>query len=236
MRTHFNRLTPQHFVLGEKRIRSFVEVLQRRVGEPSISVTCSDEATRRFENVEDLLRYENSNDRRIISLEFESIHSEPDPSSEKSPIVAIIGIRSSGMLTVVSGEDELATAVVREIEEIFIGGRPWYAWISEREEPFWWLLYALILPLPLVQLGHFSFTAPTFFQVISFVGYLNCLGLGSITIIRYLFPPAVFKIGQQRSRYNTREWVRRAIVGGILAALVISMLTALISFGVTLLT
>ena len=72
MSTVFDRNISESFALDEKRVRSLAKILQNYAGEPSISVTCADDATRSFENVEKLLEYQNAKSRRITSLYMRS--------------------------------------------------------------------------------------------------------------------------------------------------------------------
>ena len=48
MRTVFERNISESFALDEKKVRSLANVLQDYAGEPSISVKCTDDATRSF--------------------------------------------------------------------------------------------------------------------------------------------------------------------------------------------
>lgn len=72
MSTVFDRRIYKSFILDEGRVGTLAGILQNYAGEPSISITCSDGATRSFENVEKLLEYENARSRRITSLHMSS--------------------------------------------------------------------------------------------------------------------------------------------------------------------
>ena len=186
MRVRFHRIVEnQHFILDEDRIKSLVNVLQKRVGKPSILATCTDEGTRSFESVEDLLQYENPKGRSITSLEFECANSEKE-------ITAIVEFRSprkiisaSGVAITVSSTEDQATIVMKEIEEIALGIQPWYSRIAKMSELFWWILYMLILPFPNREITYgFFFPDLSFFEIMSLTGASMGMAWGTLYVIR----------------------------------------------------
>ena len=232
MRVRFQRIVQnQYFILDKERIKSLVNVLQSRVGEPSISAVCADEGTRSFESVEDLLQYENPKGRSILSLDFESTNHE-----EK--VVAIIEFRSpykkiltaSGVAITVSGEEDQATIVMKGIEEIVLGIQPWYSWLAKINEIFWIALYLIALYFPFNKLGLFSFSDLNVLDVISISAVAAWMTFGTRYVVRFLFDPAVFMIGQEKSRYQTKEWIRKIIVSVLITLITVLAIIPLIRF------
>ena len=225
MRVRFNRfLYRQNFILDEERIKSLVKVLQNRVGEPSISADCADGGVRSFENVENFLQYENPKGRRIISLDFDSINSEEELAAGvefRSPEATLSG-SSSSVRIVVRGAEDPATMVMKEIEEIVLGNQPWYSWIYKLNESAWFVMYVIAAYFVLNKFGLVSLSDPNLDDIFSLTAVSVCMTLGTRYGIRRLFDTAVFLIGQEKTKYKTKEWLRKIIIG-VLITLMISL-------------
>ena len=236
METVFNRLVRQAFILDEERIKDLVNVLQKHVGEPSISVTCADEATRTFDDAESLFQYQNSKNRMITFLSLQSVH----PERKTIAIVEVASrfgifepLKTPSTLIGVSGTEERASTIVGAIEEILRGSRPWYSYISTRSEYFWWVLFLILLWFPFVKIGLLSPTDIVVGEYVTLAGGAIVFAWVTLKSVRFLFPASVFLIGQEKTRHETKEWARRFIVGAIFLSVVAPFFKTLIGFFVS---
>ena len=229
MRTDFSRDSLEAFVLDEKQVRSLAKILQDYAGEPSISVDCTDHATRSFESVDELLEYENAKSRRITSLSLRSytftgshlLEEREDaridaawggPQTFRSTRTAYISVR-------VSGTEERASITKRELDEVIAGSRPWYSWVSKINEVSLWLLFYVILSFLLFQFGETSWVR-TPLNILTAAGLSIWPAWGVSWVLRRLFPLGVFLIGQEKGRYRTKEWLRKLVIGTMVTVII----------------
>ena len=221
MRTLFERTISESFVIDEKRVRSLAGVLQHYAGEPSISATCADDATRSFENIEELFEYENPINRRITSLDMDSYGSELKEKPHANIKFATHQFDSTpGIRIRVSGPEEQALIAKRQLDEIAEGSRPWHSRVSKGElPPFGWVGSCIFVLVGGVIYIIFIST-PTDSEVRVRLPTLGVwLGVISVLVVHYgtkiLFPSAVFLIGQEKTRHKTKEWAQRIVIGTI---------------------
>ena len=229
MRIVFERNISESFVLDEERIRSLANALKHYAGEPSISVKCADDATRSFENVEELFEYENSRNGRITSLDMDSAAD----GWKKTPAANIkfaAPVWSAGAIDIqVSGLEEKALIAIRKLVEITAGSRAWHSRISKGPvPPFGWvgsIIFSILVS---------GFIRTTFFRLSpaavtegSELGLLllpTWAGLISVLVVRYvtkiLFPAAVFLIGQEKGRHATKQWQQKLALGALVTTAV----------------
>ena len=225
MRTVFERNIPESFVLDEKRVISIVRVLQDYAGEPSISATCADDATRSFENVEELFEYENPLNRRIISIDMDS-YGAGSKENKSANIKFGTRYRAPTIYIRVSGPEEKASIAIRKLDEVAAGSRPWHSRLSKGDMPpfgvmgsvifgtlvwfsLWPLLFSYTLALPTgIALSLLMLALSLAFSVV--------LGVRHVT--RILFPPAIFLIGQENARHATMHWQQKLALGALVTA------------------
>ena len=68
MNVNYSDELPQAFVVGPDELKKLVELLEKRIGEVSISADCIDKIQREFTTVKDLIDYENPKSKRICRI------------------------------------------------------------------------------------------------------------------------------------------------------------------------
>ena len=225
--TEFNWSIDTSFILDEERIKSIAKVLQNHAKEQlSISISCQDGATRKYENPETLIEYENASKRRIRSLQMYSGMSWKPTASIKFTRKAI-GISYPFIDVHVIGTEKTASHTNRELKELAEGGRPWYSWISKPNTFFLWLPFYLITAVFSSQPGVVDISHMVL-RIIVILTLSIGLAAGVVFIIRLIFPRAVFLIGQEKTRHKTMERARWLTITTLLTATVGAIFTWLL--------
>lgn len=212
-RTNFNRSIYQSFILDEEKVKSLFGILKNRVGEPSISAVCVDDADRHFESVDKLLEYENARKRRIISLSLCSRVKEWTQKENRTiDITYYINAPGNSYISVrVQGTEEWASITMQQLVEVIKGSRPWYSRISRIDEFIFMWPFAVILYLLLIRSGVIS-PPLRFTETFAVLGLSFVPAWGMKYVIRHLFPSGVYLIGQEKARYRTKEKMRWVVI------------------------
>lgn len=231
-RTVFDQSIYKSFILDEGRVRTLAGILQNYAGELSIAITCTDVASRSFENVDKLLEYENESSRRITSLYMSS----DARGREQEPLDAriqfdcpTIGMWETGHISIhASGTEEQASIAMSKLNDVVAGSHPWYSWISKINTPLFLVLFAVPLVILFVQVGLISST-PTFLEILRPIWVSFFLAMGAMYVNRALFPVGVFLIGQEKERHKTKERLQWAVsiplAIAVIAGVILSKIT-----------
>lgn len=152
--------------------------------------------------------------------------------------LASIGLRENSGWTMpiditISGERDLSTTLRSNIEDIINGRRLWYARFMLPDD------YAYHLLMLIVLIGAMA-TAVSFFH--KYYGPVNSQDNILLVIVealvftglllfgkRLLFPSMSFEIGKSAQRATRAASLRRFVFGGILLALIVGVISALIA-------
>ena len=202
---NFDRMTFHAFLLDEERVKSLSNILQDRVGELSVSAVCADDAHRRFESVDKLLKYENARSRRIISLALRSGVKEWASEVNRTIRITYSIMSINSYISVeVEGPEEWGSITMQQLAEVIEGSRPWYSRVSKVNEFILAWPLMVILYFPLIRAGLIS-SPPEFIDFLRLFGLSFFPAWGMKYVIRHLFPRGVYLIGQEKARNKTRK-------------------------------
>lgn len=230
------------FVLTEEDVNALVELLSA-VGPPKCSIKCSDDLTRTFENIEALLKFDNSPLRAINELSIDS--RDWDTSTSGSIKLENVALYPNVTLHL-EGADNQITKLNDELEARLAGMRPWYAVFTSLKivvPAFVLLLFTVGLTLidtawsvsPNELNSQFlQGLQDATLRKIAVIAALAVWGVqigGLITLpwwFNRLLPVGSFAIGQGKSRYELREKVRWGVVIALVVGVLGSLIVALI--------
>lgn len=215
-------------MLNENDLRNVWRKLEAYGFSVTAIVQFSDKVEREVETIEDLIAFENSKKRSILSIELKS-------RSDDRNNIANIEFDSSEYRTITiqaSGNDDLVTRISDEFSEFICGLKPWYSSIS-RLDVFWLLYVPAFFALMITDMMHASNSeevALTFEQSATAMGVLALIGAAlyfSHKILNkwknYLFPIACFAIGQGVKRYETQDQFRFTVAIGFFVSIAASI-------------
>lgn len=215
-------------MLNESDLRNVWRKLETYGGNVTATVQFSDKVERKVACIEDLVSFENSKKRSILSIELESRSDDRDSRTS-------IEFDNSEYRTITvnaTGGDELVTRVCDELSEFTCGLKPWYSPIS-RLDVFWLVYVPFVLAYMIADMMHASSSediALTFKQSAAAIGILALIGVALYIFHKllskwksYLFPIASFAIGQGVKRYETQDKFRFTAVVGFLVSIAASL-------------
>ena len=145
LRSKRNKSIKIAFVLTMDNIRSIDNILGRIDEERSHSILCSDGSSIRFDDIDELFDFPNTNIRRIQKLTITA----GDPTTDYASIEfnAPENINSD-VIFCVRGEDDRVVSVSNQLEEQILRTKQWYSVVAQ-EMPFYifmvWVLGATVL-------------------------------------------------------------------------------------------
>ena len=160
LKVDIRRELRQTFVICADDIRKIVEILETKIGPAELAAVCRDNAERRFESIDELSSFENTNDQKILELEIkthtkvegEYFHARLRFLAEEQSVILSEG---SKIKLHIDGENELAVALCRELEKKINILRPWYSiYAGLRRSHIFWTITLVIMgaALGLIQL------------------------------------------------------------------------------------
>lgn len=240
------------FVLDESSLHKLSKILQEHVLDEinetdvlgdaeekqiSYSVTFSDDSTKRFNCIDQILQQENSLKRHITEIQTST------PFGYKSPR-ATVTFRHDSTIPVsydLKGTDKEVLSLSHKLDEYLSGLRPWYSWLARLDTLMafiYLIISAQVLVYSYLGLAYiFPSLLPEGFSETNRETDLTLTGLGVLIMFtlfllaivankgrKQLFPTASFAIGQSVQRYNQRAWIQRIVLTGVALPLVIGLL------------
>ena len=231
MQATFRKKENHAFVLYEDDLRKIWNKLTEYDKEVSAKVLFSDEIERTVTTLKELLGFENSKKRKILSIQFYAVSHDRNNSTR-------VEFENDRMRTITlssSGDDSVVTKVGDELPEIISGTKPWFSPLS-RIDVFSMLMGSFMLLLFFANMMTSSSPeseARTFDESLKVLFGLFSIGLGAFFLNKiltktrdYVFPVSTFVVGQGKKRYSVQEKVR----WGVLVSFFVS-LTASIVYG-----
>ena len=231
MDVHYSNVLKQAFIVSPDHLKKLVELLQKRIGKVNIRISCVDNIEREFNTVKDLVAYENSKSKRIRSI---CLRARSDNYSKSTIIVFRESSRLiSGIWIDVTAREDVVSRLKEKVLDVLAGTRPWYDLIhrinfrivlgSAWEIVFfmWFLSVICVLTLkfkwvPLSDSGEETVGLFASLQTSLCIAHVFCL-VASFFLNKlrdFFFPPAVFTIGQEKSRFKRKEQFQWVVVIG----------------------
>ncbi len=213
------------FVLKRENVAHLGHLLTAFGKDVTCEISCSDGLSRQFEDIGDLLAYDNPPTRQIRSIEVEvrgpGRHAEIELGHER---------RLENVRIWMEGPEADVVTLDRGIEEFLLATRPWYARLATIEGSS--VVVSALLSLAgisaaaLVAVG-LGFITPSergvgdsskieagAFAAVGILAIFGVIGAGYVwhrVSLRW-FPVGTFAIGQGLARYEHQEWIRRTVV------------------------
>lgn len=226
MNVNYSEELSQAFVVGPNELKKLVELLQKRIGKVSISADCIDKIQREFTTVKDLIDYENPQSKRICR-----IYLSAREGFEKSATIAFRDSSSfsGGVSLSITAREDVVLRLKDKMLDIVEGTRPWYNLLarSDLATPsgliFYFLFFLVVSVLSTFiafkfglisnskeetefedQLGAFISLTSIIFVIVYFTFFSK--------VLKWLFPLAVFTIGQGKSQFKSLKRVQWGVV------------------------
>ena len=218
------------FVVRSSDLENLWKVLEDRVGTVTASAKCSDDVEREFDDLKELLSYDNAPTRKIDELSVRS-----GKYLEKS-----VTIRFSSQFEIyieIEPQGQVDSELRDKIFDILEGIKPWYFFLTPRAfsfDHFVGLLIYLLIGIG-IYIGFFfglgepawqflsldnasKSTKQWFFLFLGFVVVSFMMGLNELRV--RVFPLCCFALGQEKRRDETREHVRWIIIAILTGSLI----------------
>ena len=237
MNVNYSEELSQAFVVGPDELKKLIELLQKRIGEVTISVDCIDKIEHKFSTVKELIDYENPKSRRICRI-YLSARSNDYSKSATIIFRDSVSSFSGGISLSITAREDVVLRLRDKMLDVVAGTRPWYNPLA---------CFDLITPKGCVLWVLFSFaviilTALVVFKFGLISGSKEGIELrdevrlfiilpSSIFLIvaymflskpfKWIFPSGVFTIGQGKSRFETLKRVQWSVVIPSVVSLVV---------------
>jgi hypothetical protein len=238
METRIYRSAKHALLVSREDIEGTAEFVRRRYARLEFSAHCTDGSTLTTKNADEILNFENRNDRRIDELKLEF---RQDDITERGDIqFSDEGFRLCRW-TVWSNDDGFAQQIATELGQRVRASRPWYSWIIRIRPTAVFVGFLLLLSATLtwgylLKTGHLPSTehpSPDFAEIFNvLLPILVILGLCLLLaekVWSWMFPKLWFLIGRQTREFEKRERVRRLVFGGVIGAIVIGLIVNYLS-------
>ncbi len=220
------------FIIQPPALKKIFGLLVDRIGETEISAECFDDVTRKFDNIEALLKYENTRAKRILnlSLQARSIDWKKTASIHFTDRWYFGGTRLE-----IKARDDVLSHLRTDILDIVAGQRPWYFFINKIDVFFFsFLLFVFTWLVCYIGVAIYGpeksadTISPKNQAILTLVAYGGMgLYIGCTYVIyksqKFVFPHGTFAIGQETSRYETMEKWRWSLLMGFVASLLASI-------------
>ena len=226
MNVNYSETLSQAFVVGPDELKKLVELLQKQIGEVSISADCIDNIQREFTTVKDLIDYENPKSKRICR-----IYLSAREGSEKSATIAFrdSSSLSGGVSLSITAREDVVLRLKDKILDIVEGTRRWYNPLTlfDLTSATRWGIYFVFICVVFILIGFIAFKfglisdskvgielrdqVRVFITLPSLIFILVCFAFLSKPF-KWLFPLGVFTIGQGEARFETLKRVQWGVV------------------------
>jgi hypothetical protein len=238
METRIYRSAKHALLVSREDIEGLANFLSQRYQHLKFSAHCTDGSTLTTAIANELLDFENRNDRRIDELKLEFRQNDLE---ERGDVEFSDQVFRVCRWTVWSNDDGLAQQIAMELSQRIRATRPWYSWISRTRLAY--LLPALLMLLGVVTTWHHLITtgrfasiehpSPDFGETISILLPIVLVFVVGVLFFdkvwSWMFPKLWFLIGRQKREFEKRERVRRWVFGGVIGAIVIGCIANYLS-------
>lgn len=204
------------FVLDEKDIKILWELLDKTCPVYEAKIHCSDEITRTYKDIKELLDYPNPKKSEIISLELYGASENGETTAD----ILIASPYSKKLSFTLKGEERTIAALRADIINHFDGLRPWYSKLATFDSFILWMIifFSIIVGGKLLnpeatipKLSGSQVIATLLLSAIA-CGLLYTLANLIGKIAKYCFPIASFAIGQGSKRHAVAENIRWSVL------------------------
>lgn len=231
--SYFKELT-HAFVARPSELRELVTLLEENIGPVEIRADCKDDISRKFDSIEELISYRNPKSKELRRVYFNA-RSDDNTRTARIRFLDSIWV---GILIDLTGPENVVSKIKEEARDIFSGMCPKYSIISISKIP--WIYGVVIGAISMLWLLSLYDIKE---NEISFTTYIReiipaQLILGMLLLLmcfllfrrpyNYLFPHAVFVIGQGKLRFENQQRVRWCVIIGFFVSLAAGLIIAIL--------
>ena len=224
------------FVLTSDELRKLVGALREGFPKITFVAQCADTMDRKFDNVDEVLAYENAPRKAIKRLRIRAYGA----SIEHVCIIRLDNNEFRNISLSIIAPEKVIEDVSESLEERIASMTPWYKWVAAPSAWMWLtagpvLLYFTIIPLSKMwmqgklAIPDFStLSAPGYFLIalIAFVAALVVAERLFEKFRRILFPMGVFAIGQGERRHENLDKNRIAVALAFVVSVAAGIVTS----------
>ncbi len=122
MNVHYSKEIPQGFIIGSPELQEVVALFEKHIGKVHVHVKCSDDFSRDFDALKELIAYRNPKSKEIRRI-YLMAYSDDD---KKSAAITFVNSTWSGILIDYKGPEDTVSRLKEETLDIIAGIRPWY--------------------------------------------------------------------------------------------------------------
>lgn len=236
MNAQYSIELPHPFVIGDDELKKIARLLADRIGNLEIRIDCTDDVSRTFNSVNELVTYDNPKTREIVRI---YLNSRSDDFAKNATII-FSGSRWGGISLDFRARDDVVTRLRTEILDVIAGVRPWYNVVHRIDFLPIALVACLLLYFGLIVGVAFKLvrvedsqeddpSQSAVAQLVVFGGIALLIGVG-ILLNRFrdrVFPRAVFLIGQGRARFKHLERFQWGFIIAFVASFAAGLVIAL---------
>lgn len=230
----FTRELKNSFAVDEKGLEQLEKLLAERIGGAEITVTCIDDAKRKFNGTTQLFQYQNEPGRKIVALKMTA------NGEDKFAHFEFIGKGwFTGTRITISAREDVASRLRDEALTVIVGMNRWYSPVNRFE---WYQLFGIgglaVASIPLSQVMYVATSdKPPGSEVLRSMTRSLAIAGGSagvvvvltpiiVMLMRRVFPVGTFLIGQGKKRDEVLEKIRWVIVSVSLSGLLLPAIRA----------
>ena len=233
------------FVLDEEELRKLIGSLLDFAPALNISIKCSDKLERKLQNIEDLLQFENSPSKEILSLRLSGLTDK----YERSVTIEFENKKGASVYLNLDGPEDSVLSLSSALQDRLTSVRPWYAFFAQRDAVNVVFAFLGLSFLGLVCFVAFNLLtgrwnsdgANTNDPKATMLAWLIIIGILFVSAIavfllnrtqRALFPIGVFAIGQGKKRNAKKEWLRTSVVVAFVISVVAGIVVLIITIAI----
>ena len=234
MNVHYSKEILQAFLIGSPELQEVVALFEKYIGKVDIRVKCSDDFSRDFDTLKELIAYRNTKSKEIRRIYLTARSDD----YKKSAAIAFVDSTWSGILIDYKGPENTVSRLKEETLDIIAGMRPWYNVVFDRKVSMTIsCIYGMIsilwiqsaLGYKIGNMGLINFLRDVMpIQLIAAIIFMILWWFLLKKPYEYLFPQAVFVIGQGKSRFEHQQRVRWCVIIGFFVSLAAGLIIAIL--------
>lgn len=224
MNVHYSKEIPHAFIADPSELQELVALLENHIGTVSIRAECTDDISRDFETAKELIAYKNPKSKEIRCIYFTARSDD----YEKSARIRFLDSRILGILIDLDGPEDVISNLKEKTSDIIAGMRPWYNAMSHINFTIaisivlWILMTFWIIPfvvdlvmafrgVPISDYRGEDTSFSVYFRLVMPISTPLALIFVFLytrffkRVHKFLFPRAVFTIGQGKSRFEFQQ-------------------------------
>jgi len=235
-------------VIEEEELLKISGLIAEKYEEIEISAKCSDKTILNSKDINDIIRFENHNFRKIESISIRGFNSgSKDYSIEENLFLTIVNkafISATAEFSVRSKKEKDLNYILGKLDELFLGAKPWYNFLA-KISVFWILFWILFVAFGTVTILYIYFritgeipkdttellsttTVEKIFIGPIFIFLIYCITYPFDRLRGWLFPKLFFLLGRQKKTMEKIESVRKVLFIVICVGLVVSIVAGLL--------